>query len=176
LLTEYAAECKNSAQCAPAKHHFDECVERVQQQESEGGAKEDCVEECKYPIRNGPMQTPEKRITDLTIQSSTSPTALPPALPPSFGLSSSKHTRPANTEPSMRDDDGCRNEARVSSRGVLVRSAFSWMQELCWRTGRPFLYHTLQRPKIDFSSHDLSCVLFWLLRDLFALGRGVNVA
>ena len=38
-------ECKNSAQCAPAKHHFDECVERVHQQESEGGAKEDCVEE-----------------------------------------------------------------------------------------------------------------------------------
>lgn len=41
------AECKNSAQCAPAKHHFEHCVERVQQQESEGGAKEDCVEECK---------------------------------------------------------------------------------------------------------------------------------
>ncbi|EEU40469.1 uncharacterized protein NECHADRAFT_99351 [Fusarium vanettenii 77-13-4] len=38
-------ECRNSPQCAPAKHHFDECVERVQQQESEGGAKEDCVEE-----------------------------------------------------------------------------------------------------------------------------------
>ncbi|KAJ4266423.1 ubiquinol--cytochrome-c reductase subunit 6 [Fusarium torreyae] len=38
-------ECKNSPQCAPAKHHFDECVERVQQQEGEGGAKEDCVEE-----------------------------------------------------------------------------------------------------------------------------------
>ncbi|KAG6005102.1 hypothetical protein E4U21_000429 [Claviceps maximensis] len=38
-------ECKNSAQCAPSKHHFDECVERVQQQESEGEAKEDCVEE-----------------------------------------------------------------------------------------------------------------------------------
>ncbi|KHN99150.1 ubiquionol cytochrome C reductase hinge protein [Metarhizium album ARSEF 1941] len=38
-------ECKNSAQCAPAKHHFDECVERVQHQESEGEAKEDCVEE-----------------------------------------------------------------------------------------------------------------------------------
>ncbi|KAK8919606.1 hypothetical protein VCV18_008432 [Metarhizium anisopliae] len=34
--------------CAPAKHHFDECVERVQQQESEGEAKEDCVEECTY--------------------------------------------------------------------------------------------------------------------------------
>ncbi|UKZ80956.1 hypothetical protein TrVFT333_008721 [Trichoderma virens FT-333] len=29
----------------PAKHHFDECVERVHQQESEGEAKEDCVEE-----------------------------------------------------------------------------------------------------------------------------------
>ncbi|CAM1506399.1 Fc.00g060400.m01.CDS01 [Cosmosporella sp. VM-42] len=38
-------DCKNSAQCAPAKHHFEECVERVNQQESEGGAKEDCVEE-----------------------------------------------------------------------------------------------------------------------------------
>ncbi|KZZ96693.1 ubiquionol cytochrome C reductase hinge protein [Moelleriella libera RCEF 2490] len=39
-------ECKNSAQCAPAKHHFDECVERVhQQEETDGEAKEDCVEE-----------------------------------------------------------------------------------------------------------------------------------
>lgn len=39
-------ECKNAPQCAPAKHHYDHCVERVEQQESEGGAKEDCVEEC----------------------------------------------------------------------------------------------------------------------------------
>ena len=38
-------ECKNAPQCAPAKHHYDHCVERVEQQESEGGAKEDCVEE-----------------------------------------------------------------------------------------------------------------------------------
>ncbi|KAK8116123.1 Non-heme 11 kDa protein of cytochrome bc1 complex [Apiospora sp. TS-2023a] len=38
-------ECKNSKQCAPAKHHFDECVERVTKQEEDGGAKEDCVEE-----------------------------------------------------------------------------------------------------------------------------------
>ncbi|KAK6854401.1 ubiquinol-cytochrome C reductase hinge protein-domain-containing protein [Apiospora arundinis] len=39
-------ECKNSKQCSPAKHHFDECVERVTKQEEEdGGAKEDCVEE-----------------------------------------------------------------------------------------------------------------------------------
>jgi ubiquinol-cytochrome c reductase subunit 6 len=47
MLTSYA-ECRNSAQCAPAKHHYDHCVERVQQQESEGGAKEDCVEECMF--------------------------------------------------------------------------------------------------------------------------------
>ncbi|CAH0018511.1 unnamed protein product [Clonostachys rhizophaga] len=38
-------ECKNAPQCASAKHHFDHCVERVQQQEEDGGAKEDCVEE-----------------------------------------------------------------------------------------------------------------------------------
>ncbi|KJZ70418.1 hypothetical protein HIM_10186 [Hirsutella minnesotensis 3608] len=38
-------ECKNSAQCAPVKHHFDDCVERVQQQQGEGEATEDCVEE-----------------------------------------------------------------------------------------------------------------------------------
>ncbi|KAK4219917.1 ubiquinol-cytochrome C reductase hinge protein-domain-containing protein [Rhypophila decipiens] len=37
-------ECRNSKQCAPAKHHYDECVERVTGA-SEGGAKEDCVEE-----------------------------------------------------------------------------------------------------------------------------------
>lgn len=38
-------ECANSKQCAPAKHHYDECVERVTKQQDEGGAKEDCVEE-----------------------------------------------------------------------------------------------------------------------------------
>ncbi|KAK4457829.1 ubiquinol-cytochrome C reductase hinge protein-domain-containing protein [Cladorrhinum samala] len=37
-------ECRNSKQCAPAKHHFDECVERVTGA-AEGAAKEDCVEE-----------------------------------------------------------------------------------------------------------------------------------
>ncbi|KIH92347.1 ubiquinol-cytochrome c reductase subunit 6 [Sporothrix brasiliensis 5110] len=35
-------DCRNSKECAPAKHHFEECVERV-----ENGSKEDCVEECK---------------------------------------------------------------------------------------------------------------------------------
>lgn len=42
-----STECKESKQCAPAKHHYDECVERVTSQEADGGAKEDCVEECK---------------------------------------------------------------------------------------------------------------------------------
>lgn len=36
-----------SQQCAPLKHHYDECAERVtQQQEETGKADEDCVEEC----------------------------------------------------------------------------------------------------------------------------------
>lgn len=42
---ELEEECMQSKQCAPAKHHYDECVERVTSQEADGGAKEDCVEE-----------------------------------------------------------------------------------------------------------------------------------
>ncbi|KAH8896992.1 Non-heme 11 kDa protein of cytochrome bc1 complex [Thozetella sp. PMI_491] len=42
---KFEEECRNSKQCAPAKHHFDECVERVTSAEDDGGAKEDCVEE-----------------------------------------------------------------------------------------------------------------------------------
>ncbi|KAI0204597.1 ubiquinol-cytochrome C reductase hinge protein-domain-containing protein [Astrocystis sublimbata] len=38
-------ECKNSKQCAPAKHHFDECVERVTNASDDDGESEDCVEE-----------------------------------------------------------------------------------------------------------------------------------
>ncbi|KAF2465488.1 Non-heme 11 kDa protein of cytochrome bc1 complex [Lindgomyces ingoldianus] len=39
-------ECKESKQCAPMKHHYDECVERVTGQiENDGKASEDCVEE-----------------------------------------------------------------------------------------------------------------------------------
>ncbi|GAB7350476.1 hypothetical protein MBLNU459_g1072t1 [Dothideomycetes sp. NU459] len=39
-------ECQNSKECAPAKHHYDHCVERVtSQQEQHGKAHEDCVEE-----------------------------------------------------------------------------------------------------------------------------------
>ncbi|KAK4134851.1 Non-heme 11 kDa protein of cytochrome bc1 complex, partial [Trichocladium antarcticum] len=37
-------ECKESKQCAPVKHHFDECVERVTNS-SGAEAGEDCVEE-----------------------------------------------------------------------------------------------------------------------------------
>ena len=39
-------QCAESKQCAPAKHHYDECVERVTGQiDNDGKAKEDCVEE-----------------------------------------------------------------------------------------------------------------------------------
>ncbi|OAP55780.1 ubiquinol-cytochrome c reductase subunit 6 [Fonsecaea erecta] len=43
-------ECARSAQCAGYKHHFDECVERVTQQEEDPdhkGPKENCVEELR---------------------------------------------------------------------------------------------------------------------------------
>ncbi|RKF76523.1 Cytochrome b-c1 complex subunit 6 [Golovinomyces cichoracearum] len=36
-------ECKNSKTCSPAKHHFEECVERVTS--GKGTKDEDCVEE-----------------------------------------------------------------------------------------------------------------------------------
>jgi ubiquinol-cytochrome c reductase subunit 6 len=46
VLTTFP-ECMKSQQCAPLKHHYDECAERVtQQQEENGKADEDCVEEC----------------------------------------------------------------------------------------------------------------------------------
>lgn len=49
-LTLRATDCKNSKQCHEPKHHFDECVERVTAAQSEeGGAKEDCIEECRWP-------------------------------------------------------------------------------------------------------------------------------
>ncbi|OQO13220.1 hypothetical protein B0A48_01448 [Cryoendolithus antarcticus] len=39
-------DCLRTSQCAPLKHHYDECAERVQQQQEEHGkAEEDCVEE-----------------------------------------------------------------------------------------------------------------------------------
>lgn len=54
LLLIICSECANSSVCAPYKHHYDECVERVTRQEEAGddfkGPKEDCVEECKCTI------------------------------------------------------------------------------------------------------------------------------
>ncbi|KAI5789085.1 ubiquinol-cytochrome c reductase subunit 6 [Geopyxis carbonaria] len=41
-------ECANSKECLPAKHHYDDCVERVTsaaESEDSKGPKEDCVEE-----------------------------------------------------------------------------------------------------------------------------------
>lgn len=51
LDADLCIECANSKQCAPHKHHYDECAERVMKQEEEsedGKAKEDCVEECTF--------------------------------------------------------------------------------------------------------------------------------
>lgn len=52
VYANWIAECKESAQCAPIKHHYDDCVERVQKQESEGEVTEDCVEECEFLSAN----------------------------------------------------------------------------------------------------------------------------
>ncbi len=51
LLTLNPVECKESKGCAPAKHHFDECVERVTGADEgkpvdKKHPHEDCVEEC----------------------------------------------------------------------------------------------------------------------------------
>jgi ubiquinol-cytochrome c reductase subunit 6 len=52
LTSSLFAECANSKQCAPFKHHFDECVERVtealEHADNKKGPHEDCVEECEY--------------------------------------------------------------------------------------------------------------------------------
>ena len=54
VLTSFSPrplECSNSKECSPAKHHYDECVERVTGQiENDGKASEDCVEECKFSL------------------------------------------------------------------------------------------------------------------------------
>jgi hypothetical protein len=45
-----AIECRESKECAPAKHHYEECVERVTGAVDSTEKKhpnEDCVEECK---------------------------------------------------------------------------------------------------------------------------------
>lgn len=51
LANSVLLECARTAQCAPLKHHFDECAERVaaqQENPDHKGPKEDCVEECEF--------------------------------------------------------------------------------------------------------------------------------
>ncbi|MBE3050276.1 hypothetical protein IMZ48_48820 [Candidatus Bathyarchaeota archaeon] len=46
-IADRIAACKEAPVCAPAKHHFDECTERVTKATADGSAPtEDCVEEC----------------------------------------------------------------------------------------------------------------------------------
>ncbi|KXL50653.1 hypothetical protein M433DRAFT_83998 [Acidomyces richmondensis BFW] len=46
LKPKFEEECMKTQECAPLKHHYEECAERVQQQvEEHGKAQEDCVEE-----------------------------------------------------------------------------------------------------------------------------------
>jgi len=53
-MSDETTECAKSAECAPYKHHYDHCVERVtKQQEENGKADEDCVEECEYCLVSG---------------------------------------------------------------------------------------------------------------------------
>lgn len=48
-------------ECAPLKHHYEECAERVQQQvEEHGKAQEDCVEECMYMHLDAQQSRPYK--------------------------------------------------------------------------------------------------------------------
>lgn len=50
----YHVECAQSKECAPYKHHFDECVERVTRNGEDPnfkGPHEDCVEECEYSLQ-----------------------------------------------------------------------------------------------------------------------------
>lgn len=110
VLTTDSAECRESKQCAPAKHHFDDCVERVTNAEGDQSG-EDCVEECKFrpgflavlfatvlPRLTAPDPTSLHNIWFANmarfsaVQSSTSPTAPPSAPPPSSGLPSNRRS------------------------------------------------------------------------------------
>ena len=66
LADPMLAECMQTKQCSPYKHHYDECAERVQKQEEEGGkAKEDCVEECKSALHHDVMLKDELTTSSL---------------------------------------------------------------------------------------------------------------
>ena len=52
-------DCLKTKECAPLKHHYDECAERVKhQEETHGKANEDCVEECEYISNTAAGHTP----------------------------------------------------------------------------------------------------------------------
>lgn len=58
-----STECMKTRECAPLKHHYDECAERVtKQQEETGKAEEDCVEECEYNPISGKLQMQVQRL------------------------------------------------------------------------------------------------------------------
>ena len=57
-FTDQIIECRESKECHPAKHHFDECVERVtnaEDSDDKKAPKEDCVEECEFCSTFDPM-------------------------------------------------------------------------------------------------------------------------
>jgi hypothetical protein len=84
-------ECARSAQCAPYKHHYEECVERVTSMNEDPeykGPKEDCVEECTLAIN---FSVFPKIITDLySSQSSICSTVQQLALRPNCSKPSDK--------------------------------------------------------------------------------------
>ena len=63
-------ECKESKACAPSKHHFEECVERVTAADegkpvNKKHPNEDCVEECESVWGLHPRRISFKRCSDL---------------------------------------------------------------------------------------------------------------
>jgi len=79
----------HSQECAPLKHHYDHCVERVtKQQEEHGKAHEDCVEECKFAQSAIVLEL--AKLMSVSYQSSTLLTAQPRAPHPSSSDSSGK--------------------------------------------------------------------------------------
>jgi len=59
------SECMKTQSCAPIKHHYDECVERVtsQMEENDGKSKENCVEECNVHPHPVPLYETDTELT-----------------------------------------------------------------------------------------------------------------
>lgn len=95
-------------QCAPLKHHYDECAERVtKQQEENGKAEEDCVEECKFhttnphPYSQWSQRCTNEELSRANIQS--------PSLPPDALRQPMR--RPEAVPPAAIDDQRCISQA-----------------------------------------------------------------